>query len=71
MTLTLEPGSTAPERGAPIEINGATVGSITSSAYSVSENRAIALGSVKREHAEPGTEVTVGQVTAVLGQTAS
>lgn len=71
MKLTLEPGSSAPEPGTPIEINGAAVGSITSAAYSAAEKRAFALGYVKREHAEAGTEVTVGAVSAVLAGAAS
>lgn len=71
MKLTLEPGSSAPEKGTPIEINGVSVGSITSAAYSAEQNRAVALGYVKREHAEAGTEVTVGPVSAVLGGAAS
>jgi len=66
MKLTLEPGSSAPEPGTPIEINGIAAGAITSAAYSTQERRAFALGYVKREHAEPGTDVAVGQVSAVL-----
>ena len=71
MTLTLEPGSTAPEKGTPIEISGVQIGSITSAEYSPAQKRAVALGYIKREHAEPGTAVTVGQVAAVLGAAAS
>jgi folate-binding protein YgfZ len=71
MKLTLEPGSSAPEAGTPIEINGAAVGSVTSAAYSAAEKRAFALGYVKREHAEAGTDVTVGAVSAVLTGAAS
>lgn len=71
MKLTLEPGSSAPERGAPIEISGAVVGHVTSAAYSTNEQRAFALGYVKREHAEAGTDVMVGLVSAVLTGAAS
>jgi len=71
MKLTLEPGSSAPEPGAPIEINGAVVGHVTSAAYSPSEKRAFALGYLKREHAEAGTDVSVGLVPAVLRGAAS
>ena len=71
MKLTLEPGAPAPEHGTPIDVHGNPIGNVTSSAFSARENRVVALGYIKREHAEPGTEVTVGSVSAVLGQAAS
>ena len=71
MKITLAPGAPAPDRGAAITVAGAPIGSVTSSAFSVRDNRAFALGYVKRDHAEPGTEVEVGSVPAVLGAAAS
>lgn len=48
----------APERGAPIERDGERIGEVTSGAVSARAG-AIALGFVRRAHAEPGTRVHV------------
>jgi len=71
MKITLEPGAAAPERGTSISVAGTSVGAVTSSAFSAQLNRAVALGYVKREHAEPGTRVEIGAVPAVLVAAAS
>lgn len=71
MTITLEPGSLVPEPGTPISIAGAPVGHVTSAAFSARAGRAIALGYVKRDHAEPGTRVEVGAALGLLGPAAS
>ncbi len=71
MKLTLEPGAPVPERGTPIDAGGTAVGTITSAAFAPKSNCAVALGYVKREHAEMGTRVEVGGRQAVLGAAAS
>lgn len=63
--------TTAVEHGAVISANGIPVGSVTSSAFSARENRFVALGYIKRDHAESGTAVDVGGAPAVLGAAAS
>jgi folate-binding protein YgfZ len=71
MKISLEPGASAPERGTTISVGGTPVGAVTSSAFSTRDHRAVALGYVKREHAEAGAAVEVGGVPAVLGLAAS
>jgi folate-binding protein YgfZ len=71
MKITLAPGAPAPERGTPISVDGASVGAVTSSAFSARDNRALALGYIKREHAEPGMRVDIGSASAVLVAAAS
>lgn len=63
--------TTAVEQGAVISANGIPVGSVTSSAFSARENRFVALGYIKRDHAESGTVVEVAGAPAVLGAAAS
>jgi aminomethyltransferase len=46
--------------GSHIEANGVDVGRITSAAFSPGLNCWVALGYVRREHSEPGGEVTIG-----------
>lgn len=71
MKITCDPRAPVPERGAQISVAGTPVGTVTSSAFSAREGRAVALGYVKREHAEPGTLAIVGTSGAVLGPAAS
>jgi folate-binding protein YgfZ len=71
MKITLEPGAPMPERGTSISLDGTSIGAVTSSAFSARENRVVALGYIKREHAEPGARVKVGSVPAVLVAAAS
>ncbi len=71
MRIALEPGAAAPERGTSIDVGGTSIGAITSSAFSPRDNRAVALGYVKREFAEAGTAVEVGSTPAVLVAAAS
>ena len=52
-------GDRVPAFGARVVKDGGEVGRITSAVHSFSLNRPIALGFVKREWAEPGTEVVV------------
>jgi folate-binding protein YgfZ len=66
MKISLEPGAPVPERGTAISVDGAAVGVVTSAAFSPRADRALALGYVKREHAEAGTRVDVGTAPAVL-----
>jgi folate-binding protein YgfZ len=56
--ITAEAGS-APQRGDAVKVSGEVVGEVTSAVRSPSAG-AIALAFVRRQHAEPGTVVTVG-----------
>jgi len=57
MRVILEPGTAAPERGTSISVDGTSVGSVTSSAFSARDNRAFALGYVKRGFNDRGTKL--------------
>jgi folate-binding protein YgfZ len=57
--------------GAEILAKGVAVGSVTSSAFSARANQIVALGYIKREHAEAGTRVDVGGRAGVLQAAAS
>jgi folate-binding protein YgfZ len=48
-----------PAKGARVSVGGADVGHVTSAAWSWGLKRSIALGFVKRQHAEPGSRVDV------------
>jgi len=52
-------GSAVPPPGATIRAAGAEAGRVTSAAWSPGRRRAVALGFLRRQHAEPGTAVTV------------
>jgi folate-binding protein YgfZ len=58
--LTLAPHDEVPVVGTALTVDGAVVGSITSSVWSPSLARPIALGYVKRDFVQPGTSVDVG-----------
>jgi folate-binding protein YgfZ len=57
--LRLE-GETVPPPGAPVMADGKEIGRVTSSTRSLALGLPIALGYLRREHLEPGTQVTVG-----------
>src|SRR5215468_1547891 len=64
--LMLE-GNSVPPAGAEVVADDAAVGKLTSAVWSVGLERPIALAFVRRQHAEPGTRVTVrhdGHATA-------
>jgi aminomethyltransferase len=52
--------------GSRVEADGTDVGRITSAAFSPGLNCWVALGYVRREHAEPGGELTIGGHTALV-----
>ncbi len=52
-------GEEPPAHGDPVAVADATVGSVTSAARSEALQRVLALGYVRREHATPGTGVTI------------
>lgn len=56
--LVLE-GEAVPPDGAEVVVDGAAVGRVTSATWSLGLGRPIALGFVRREHAEPGRAVAV------------
>ena len=53
-------------RGSRVETDGADIGRITSAAFSPGLGCWVALGYVRREHSEPGGEVTIGGQTALV-----
>ncbi|MFQ5933961.1 MAG: glycine cleavage T C-terminal barrel domain-containing protein, partial [Dehalococcoidia bacterium] len=61
----------APRPGAPLELNGKAVGILTSVAPLPGESQSIALGYVRRAHAQPGVKIaaatnsgrSIGEVT--------
>ena len=57
-------GGEAPARGAAIHSGEREIGAVTSSTWSPALQRPIALGYVHRDFVEPGTAVTVGDVSA-------
>jgi len=77
MRIVFEPGATfpsgepVPEPGASIDVDGVSVGAVTSAALSAVSGRVVALGYVKRDHAEAGTAVLIGGQPAILGAAAS
>jgi folate-binding protein YgfZ len=56
--LVLEGDDVAPS-GAEVIVDGASVGRVTSSTWSFGLGRPIALAFVRRQHAEPGSRVSV------------
>ncbi|MBI2219010.1 MAG: aminomethyl transferase family protein [Candidatus Rokubacteria bacterium] len=56
LVLDAEP---VPAKGARVSVGGAEIGRVTSAAWSWALKRPIALGFLKRQHAEPGTRVDV------------
>ena len=52
-------GQAVPERGADVLADGAVIGRVTSATRSIGLGRPIALGFVKRQHAEAGAAVGV------------
>ena len=59
-------GPRTPARGAPIRSGEREIGAVTSSLASPALQRPIALGYVHRDFVEPGTQVTVGDASAVV-----
>ncbi len=62
-------GPTPPAPGSPVVADGAEVGRVTSAAWSFGLKRPIALGFIRRQHADPGTLVTVRADGAELAAT--
>ncbi len=52
-------GDQVPPQGAEVLLGDATIGKVTSAAWSYGLSRPIALAFVRRQHAEPGTRVSV------------
>lgn len=64
LTGLLFEGPQAVRAGTEILVAGQSVGNVTSAAYSFGLRRTIALGMLRREHAEPGTTVMAGDLAA-------
>ncbi|TAK16693.1 MAG: folate-binding protein [Acidobacteria bacterium] len=72
MKIACDIGSTVvPSAGTEISKDDIVSGHVTSAVFSAREHRVLALGYVKRDHAEPGTAVRVGDQPATLGEPAS
>jgi aminomethyltransferase len=59
-------GDEVPAAGAPLQAGEKEAGKIRSAAWSPTLGHAIALAYVHRDCAEPGTELRVGDATAVV-----
>ncbi|MEP6717363.1 MAG: glycine cleavage T C-terminal barrel domain-containing protein, partial [Terriglobia bacterium] len=57
-------GQQPPESGTRLQIGGASVAEITSAAYSPALGKVVAMGYVRADRAEPGTEMGTGQLRA-------
>jgi len=57
-------GQMPPEPRTKLQFGGAPAAEITSAAYSPALGKVVALGYVRVEHAEPGTEMTAGDLRA-------
>ena len=57
VTVAFEPGS-APVSGAPLLVDGATAGALTSAAYSPAAARTIGLGYLRTQHVRTNAQVT-------------
>ena len=57
-------GQRPPEPRTKLQIGGSPAAEITSAAYSPALGKVVALGYVRVEHAEPGTEMTAGDLRA-------
>lgn len=64
--LMMEPGAPAPRRGDRISKDGREIGLVTSAALSPLLHRAVALGYVHRDFAEPGTSISIACGTDAL-----
>jgi aminomethyltransferase len=62
-------GEAVPVRGSKIQFGDRVVGEVTSAAASPRLGASLALGYVQREHAAPGTELTVSGLQARVYQT--
>ena len=62
--LLLDPGASAPARGAAIASGSRDIGAVTSAADSPALGRPIALGYVHRDFVQPGTAVEIGGIEA-------
>jgi len=64
-------GDRVPPQGADVAVDDATVGKVTSATWSLGLSRPIALAFVRRQHAEPGTRVSVRFAGATAAATVS
>lgn len=67
--VSLRVDGTVPARGDRISAGEREIGEVTSAVHSPRLGHAIALGYVRREHAEPGTAVTISGAQSAVGAT--
>jgi folate-binding protein YgfZ len=65
MALEIE-GQLPPEPRTKLQAGGASVAEITSAAYSPALGKVVAMGYVRVDHAEPGTEMAAGELRAFV-----
>jgi aminomethyltransferase len=68
--LALE-GDQVPPQGADVAVDDASIGKVTSAGWSYGLSRPIALAFVRRQHAEPGTRVSVRFAGTTVAATVS
>ncbi|MBI4635371.1 MAG: aminomethyl transferase family protein [Candidatus Rokubacteria bacterium] len=64
-------GENVPPAGAPVLVDGAEIGRVTSACWSFGRERPLALAFVRRQHADPGSRVAVGAGAEALPATVS
>jgi aminomethyltransferase len=64
-------GDRVPSQGAEVVVDAATIGKVTSATWSFGLARPIALAFVRRQHAEPGTRVSVRFGASAVAATVS
>ena len=64
-------GDQVPAQGAEVLVDGAAIGKVTSATWSFGLARPIALAFVRRQHAEPGTRVSVRLAGTTMAATVS
>jgi aminomethyltransferase len=57
-------GAEPPAQGAPLTVNGAEVGHVTSAAFSPRARKPIGMGYLRREHTQPGSHLQCGDSEA-------
>ena len=64
-------GDQVPAQGAEVVVDDAAIGKVTSATWSFGLARPIALAFVRRQHAKPGTRVSVRWAGATMAATVS
>ena len=68
VALHLDPGSSVPQPGAPLSIEGKSVGEVTSASYSAGHGAPLAFAYVRREYSELGARLSLPDGMATVNQ---